>query len=587
MKSTFFTIQSFLISGFLLVGQTPSLMAADPEPVKAKAPSGVYGDIVIDENLKKMLDVPGVKEVYVECQKEKKALEKMPDCIWGKLSADKKKKVQEVYAKEIKPKVDAAARAPASGVKDSGTTELSLTARENNLGVDYASDPAVQALSKHYGEQLDKILKPENSDVAANKIVTVDHSKFSELYKTELGKTIINAFTSYCIDTSPTTCCRETDQQKDQECMRKTCEINEDTKKKDREANIKSLTGADLNTNSLVAKKWTKCITDVPKACYSGTNKTSESSRRACLIVDYVKAARKNILIVDEQKVFYDSIKADKNIQIADNMKIVDGEAASADAILQMTSTDVKDKLKDSTDAMVKESEACLGPDGKTITNIAQCKKFLSLNKDANEDAVTDFGLRQLAQEDTLEEELKSDKRVKDYLKEEGFAQEQIDKLTADEESLDKTRQEILDRYKAEKRAIIADMAKKVTDKTVGSEDGKIMQTQTDVSKLQAIKDQLKNRGEEIASLIKFNNIVSSYLAIDEGNGKQSRNTASLFAEAKGMEEKEKAQYEQKMNEAGLVDNKSSANLSVETLNQFFLEYKKADEAKAAKKNGQ
>jgi seryl-tRNA synthetase len=218
--------------------------------------------------------------------------------------------------------------------------------------------------------------------------------------------------------------------------------------------------------------------------------------------------------------------------------------------------------------------EACIDPNNGMIADINSCKKFLNTNKDANVAAVTEFGLRQLAQEDILREQLESgDDKVKAYLKEEGFAETQINELS-NKENIEKTKEQIIERYNAEKKAIIAEMASRIERKTV-SENGEVTNTVDDTNKLKAIQTQLSSRETDLASLVKFNNIVSSYLAIDEGEGKQSRNTASLFAESKTLQGEDAKIFKDNIKNAGLSDKKNSPNLNVDTINDTFLDYDK------------
>jgi hypothetical protein len=564
-----------LIIYCLILSLVSNSFAADPKPKeKDKNAQKVYGDVVVSEDLQKLLTVPGVQAIFDTCKT--KDLKKISECIWedARMTPEKKKQVQAIYAKEIESKtIDSKGRSIAS------TDKTNLTGRSKTVGVDYASDPAVAALSEYYGKKLDEIMAPTKADLTAGKIVTVDHTKFIELYKSELGKTIINAFTSYCLETDPKTCCVE-----DTKECKQTCKIDKEEKnRKDHKTeNLRSLSTANMDIKGNDSLKWNKCIKDVSEVCFKTDAVTtntdiSYSAERACVIVDYVKAARKNIMIVDDQAEFYkDYQKNNQGLTLlrGEDVKIVEGEAASADAILEMTSKDVAETLKASTAAQEKEMEACIDPVTKMIADINSCKKFLNTNKDDNVAAVTEFGLRQLAQEDTLKEQLDSgDDKVKAYLKEEGFAPEKINELS-NKENIEETKTQILARYKAEKKAIIAEMASRIDGKTV-SVDGKVTNSDDDKDKLQAIQTQLSSRGTDLANLVKFNNIVTSYLNIEDNEGKQSRNTASLFAESKTLQGEDAKIFKENIDKAKLTDKKNSSNLNIDTINDAFLDYDK------------
>jgi hypothetical protein len=563
-------------------------MAADSTPKENK----VSGGIVINDSLKKLMDIDGVEPIYKDC-KQRHAIETESqtkdtlDCLWKavKNNAQLKKKVQEVYAQELKGEKTSTedGRAPAS------TSSLTLTARKASIATDYESDPAVTALSEYYGKKLDTILNPEVALTAEerkkNTILSVDHRQFIDLYKSELGKTIINAFTSYCLDTEPDSCVCTSAEQKacaeDKEncrCEASSCVISnsESDRKKHREANLESLKVADLKNNSSDAIKWNMCIGSVSKSCRSDSPKDlDETNKRACLIMDYVKSARKNIMVADTQKAFYDDLNSTQSANIASNMKtITDLKITSSDTLLEMSSTDVKTATQKPLKSKITELEGCYK--NGVIVNAKACEKYLSVNKDENDTALAELGMRQIAQQSILEEELgSSDQKVRDYLKEEGFSKEEIETMTADKKNIVQVKDEILQRYANQKAAIIKEMADRIADKTSAT-DGKIESNESNLTKLEKIKKELESRSSDLQNLVYFNNVVSSYLEISDGKGNNSRNTASLFAEANSLEEDQAKLMKNKIKEADLKDQKGSANttnLEVETINDAFLDY--------------
>lgn len=575
----------FIISLLIMNSIT---MAADSAPKKNE----VSGGIVINDSLQKLMNIDGVEPIYKDCQ-QRYAVETDTQstdqltCLWDavKKNAQLKKKVQEVYAQELKGEKTSSeeGRAPASA------STLSLTARKASIATDYESDPAVAALSDYYGKKLDVILNPDVALTAEerkkNTILSVDHRQFIDLYKSELGKTIISAFTSYCLDTKPDSCTCSSAEQKvcaeDKEkcsCAQSSCVIAslESDRKKDREANLKSLKVADLKSNSSDAIKWNMCIGSVSKSCISNPPKElEETNKRACLIMDYVKSARKNIMVADTQKTFYDDLNSTQTANIAGNMKaITDLKKTSSDALLDMSSNDVKTAMEKPMKSKIKELEGCYKDD--VIVNAKACEKYLSVNKDENDTALAELGMRQIAQEGILEQELSSsDQKVRDYLKEEGFSKQEIESMTADKKSIEQVKKEILERYANQKSAIIKEMADRIADKTSAT-DGKIENNASNLSKLEKIKKEMQSRSSDLQNLVYFNNVVSSYLEISDGKGTNSRNTASLFAEANSLEKDQATLMKDQIEKAKLKDQKGSANttnLEVETINDAFLDY--------------
>ncbi len=579
-------MKTYLIITLLIMNAIT--MAEDSAPKK----NDVSGGIVINDSLQKLMDIEGVEAIYKDCQKryavesESQTSETF-NCLWKgvKANASLKKKVQEVYAQELKGEKTA----PVEGRAPASTSQLSLTGRKASIATDYESDPAVAALSEYYGKKLDVILNPDVALTAEEKkkntILSVDHRQFIDLYKSELGKTIISAFTSFCLDTKPESCACSVAEQKvcaeDKEkctCAASSCLISSDEteRKKDREANLKSLKIADLKSNSSDGIKWNMCIGSVSKSCIpEPSTELAETSKRACIIMDYVKSARKNIMVADTQKTFYDDISSVQTANIASNMKaITDLKKTSSDALLEMSSTDVKTAMDKPMKSKIKDLEGCY-KDG-VIVNAKACEKYLSVNKDENDQALAELGMRQIAQESILEDELaSSDQKVRDYLKEEGFSKQEIETMTADKKSIEQVKKEILDRYANQKAAIIKEMAERIASKTSAT-DGKIENTESNLTKLEKVKKEMESRSSDLQNLVYFNNVVSSYLEISDGKGNNSRNTASLFAEANSLEEDQAKLMKNQIKEASLKDQKGSANttnLEVQTINDAFLDY--------------
>lgn len=581
-------MRTYTLILFILINMmNPPLVAAEKNAPKVNE---VTSGIVINDSLKKLMDIDGVEPIYSACQKNFAAEsqnrpEKVIDCLWKGVKADAKlkKSVQDVYAQELKgEKNTSQGRTPAS------SSTVPLTARTTNVAIDYESDPAVSALSDFYSKKLDAILNPEvaltDEERKNNTILAVNHRQFIDLYKSELGKTIVSAFTSFCLDVDPATSsctpeqlqeCTEKDKTKC-DCMSFTISDSASERKKHREENIKSLKMADLKTDSGDSYKWKKCILSVTNSCKQNTTSLltqSETIKRSCLVMDYVNSARKNIIVADKQIEFYDDMAKNQTTHMAGNMKeITDLKKVSSDVVLEMTSTDVKTVLENPIKDKLKNLEGCYKDN--VIVNVAACKKYLNTNSEENEVALAELGMRQIAQEGILEEELGSDQKVRDYLKEEGYSADQIKTMTADKAGIAEVKDQILKRYANQKAAIIKEMAERIADKTAVAEG--TITPKGDISKLDKIKVELESRSTDLQNLVYFNNVVSSYLEIDNKGKATSRNTASLFAEANSLEKEQAKLIKDQIKSADLKDQKGAANttnLDVNTINSNFLNY--------------
>lgn len=577
----------FLLSFSAWSAEQKSAVYQGINEVKTQKEDGSQGTLQV------LLTIPAVKTQYENCLKEKVEINEIPQCIWaGKgnvpaLPDDVKKQVSEVYASEAKK---GQTRSPASA--DSGEKTSGLTNKSKNISVDYMSDPAVIELSKVFQKKLESALIGDEKTRDPKGVASVDHAKFIELYKTELGKTIVNSFTSYCMESNisfdvktKTNDCEDEDKNKVQ------CPIyllHSDKSKAVRD-NVSSLKGADLSAGPS-ANKWTGCIASVSRVCYTNTSKLTtldpaevdfdRSKMQACLIMDYVKSARKNLIAADEQKDFYDKLAKDNAGAVkmgVMNAKAVEiTEKNNMDAVTTMTSKEVENSYEKANKEVVqKEMDECIDNNGQ-VKNTDVCKKFIETDPEEKKKALAEFTLRQYALEENLKEKLKDDGEVKKYLKEEGYDDKKIAEIASNPQDLEKIRQEIKDRYSAERQAIIASMADKIKSKTTA---GQGVDASKDSGKLGNIRSEIANRPEDLKQLVHFSNVVSSYLEINNG-GKKTRNVASLYAEINStgkmanVDQNAAEEIKKNADKAGLKENKgkgdTKTDLSVETLNRIL-----------------
>lgn len=564
-----------LILSLLFV--TPAFGADEKKPEKQE----VIGNVAADSALGKLLSVPGVDAIYKQCDKDNASQkENVPDCIWKEVSKNEglKKQVQAKYQEIVttKPLASNGGRAPASDMKGA-KSEATLTARNVNIATDYNSDPGVNALSDFFGSKLAEVLHPEVTK--ENKVTTLaDHEKFIALYKTVLGKSLVNSLTAYCLNT---------DQKK---CIGTACVYDE----KKKQENVNGLKGASLTDDSLEGIKWKNCIASVSNICYNNPLKKDDdleitdddvkrSQNKACLVMDFVKSARKNIIVAEKQETFYS--KLEKSDYAVKGFNSATGEKADEDNLTELTSSDLekeyvgddgkKTTIKAENEKLAKGMENCLDDKGN-VKNEGECKKYINTNKDENDKSFVEFALSQNIEEERLVEKLKDEKNVAAYLKEEGYTDEQIKQMT-DKDNIENIRKDIQNRFKAEKEAIIAEMQSKIEKKTT-TKNGEVTSSG---SKLNTIKKQFEERTQELGQLIKFNNIVSSYLTVEDNgpskqnndqNKKVQRNTASLIAEINSMKGDDAKEFKEKLEKAELTKSKN-AKLNTEQINCAITKY--------------
>ncbi len=585
---------------FILLSLPYSAMSADGKP---SVYSGISESKKINKDgtqggaLQVMLTIPGVDVQYKACETAGVSIERMPDCLWNgdggsvqPLKDDLKKKVTETYAQQSSAKADGNSRSPASESAQAN----GLTTKSKNISIDYMSDPAVQELSKVFEKKLEQaLLGDDQAQKDTKTIAAVDHAKFIELYKTELGKSIVNSFTSYCMETSETTVKSNGPDCKDKNGP-KLCEyylISDDPGII--QTNVKSLKGANMASSTednpnAISERWSNCIASVSTVCYTPQSKLNlpssgikynESKQKACVIMDFVKTARQSLIMADEQKAFYDKLGKESGAQMA-LMKTRNVEATeknNPDTATTVTSKEIEDSYeKKNKDVVEKEMAECIDDQDK-IKNVEACKKFVETDPEEKKKALAEFALRQYALQENLDAKLKDDNEVKKYLKDEGYDSKKIDELTKNTADIEKIRNEIKDRFKNEREALIATMADKIKSKTTVGDGINVQNDQTNIAK---IKSEIAKRPDDLKQLVHFSNIVSSYLTIESG-GKISRNLASLYAEVNNSAKKigttDKDQSEsikKKAEEAGLKPKKDNlnggTNLDIDVLNKIL-----------------
>ncbi len=597
---------------FTLLLNLNSAMADETKSIDSKAV--IYNEVKQQKSdtggsavLEKLLKVQGVDAQYKACTAAGIGLDKISSCIWdgdgnnniNPLAADIRKKVQDMYTQE-----STQSRSPASGPsKSSGD----LTIKSKQLNVDYMNDPAVIELSKVFQKKLESALEGDEKDAKGKKYISVvDHAKFIELYKTELGKTIINAFTSYCMEadislkyeTQKPNCKDE----KDQPVSCPLFILAEQKNKADNIAkNIASLKASDFKSSSdktsdKSAGIWNSCISSVAQVCYTkeadfsqkskgtaSSNQIQTSITRACTITDYVKSARKNLIAAEEQVKFYNGMPQTASLVVENAKSVTITDKNSIDAVTTVTSKDVEDSYqKKNKETLEKEILDCT--ENGAIKSTDKCKRFISTDTKAKSEELAEFGIRQYAQGESIDKltdkTTKNKADVEKYLVNEGYDPKLAQTMTSDPAKLDELKDEIRERYKNERNAIIANMADKIKKSTT-TKDGTIDAT-ADKSKMDTIRAEISSRSADLKQLVHFNNVVSSYLEITTDNGKTKRNTASLFSELKngskdiqGTTTDQIDEIKKQSGSAGLKEAKSDGSdshtdLSVETLNKLL-----------------
>ena len=514
-----------------------------------------------ENSIKKILErVPAAKDQYNKCiKKYTDASENLSNCLWNgdndqiePLKKDDKDLIKNIFSKEatVKPIITPGSRTPANS-----TSGVDLTLKSKQLAIDSSTDPVIDKLKEVFQKKLNEALYGDDKDQNKSKN-RVDHKMFNDLYKTELGKTIVDAFTSYCLDVDFANYGFDLNQMPHESgntskfyfyLAKKTEQSANRAKNIDQLKN----SGLDPSNGSL----WSQCIVSLQNVCYAKENlalvKTvnnvdqpltlstiKDSQNRACIIIDYVKSARKNLTIVEQTDEMYKDL--DKNNK-KNNVGMMNATTTTTkknlDDIVAVTTKDIKDGYDKQTQSLVKDMEKCVDEQGNVV-DPKYCKKFINTNTEELNEKFAEYSFRQFAQEDTLNDKLGSSKQeVEKYLQEEGYTKEKAQEMVKDQATLDDLKSEIALRYKREREALIADMAQKIESKTTKKDN--IVDVNNDKGSLDSIKRDFASRPDDLKQLVFFNNVVSSFLSTcktDNSTGKcqansTSRNVASLNQE--------------------------------------------------------
>jgi hypothetical protein len=215
-------------------------------------------------------------------------------------------------------------------------------------------------------------------------------------------------------------------------------------------------------------------------------------------------------------------------------------------------------------------------------SNIQSCKEFLT--EDASEEykLAAEYALKLEAMMDKIEK--MEPVQLKKFLKEQGYADERIKEL---EKFTEELKTEVIERFRAEKEILIAQLWKEVKAKTISKKDD----DEKILSKIEKIAKEMEGRGEEFIQLTHYNNIISGYLTVSNRPGEKGkvRNVQSIFRElgdsAYGQEiegfddlggEKRLEEIKKELAQAGISESKDKREvegLSINALNKAVLNY--------------
>jgi len=576
------TMKKFLSFIFILNLVSFSALAVNPNdkvtPGEAPDLIGLKHDSENDR-LKELLAIPEVAQIHQTCVDGQAAGTMTDDldvCLWAGVEADPalKTKVTETF----------------NEAKDKTKTADNYESMQL-VEIDKEKDPALEKMQLYFQKKLEKTLFGfgENKKQANY----VDHKLFNDLYRSQVGKNIILALTSYCIEADSD--------------LKISTTVS--ARKAERNTNMNKLKApATTDGDNVAFLSWNRCMMAMEPICHQKRfyiNKdgqsvsidspdqppvdpntgqtftlydfsapapanpppttppaqTSEqySSQRACEVVKYMKGARQNLAALDKIEEGYDKQnKKGKNVEMQSNVTHFDAnkKGNSVDDLTTVSSNEVKEEFKyqegkaEEIAAMKECMDVQKDPTTGNVVSVllknkAACEKYLAKDHTESDKLEAEVRLRAESMNAKVQElKTNPDKEsaVTKYLKDQGYSEDEIAAKfdLSNQDTVDGLVEEITRNINIEKDAIIASLKDKI-DKKKSEEKNKLLEgvsegdvtasTNADVEKLKKIHEELTSDTENYTKLIHYNNIVSSYLTVTDSEGTEGTNASSFHAE--------------------------------------------------------
>jgi len=511
-----------------------------------------------DDLIKLFLEYPAVKPIYQACLKKQTAKNlktSLAECVWNDVDDQTKKELKNaISSAEYKknpnrnPANENATSSKENQKEQSNENDkasLSKDQSRNFEGVDlgtvtpYKGDKALLKVEEFLVKRLENSLI--GVDPKATKIV--DHQKFHALYQSQVGKNILHALSGYCAESKMF-------ENPDIGFIASTFLIEESKVEANRKTNISLLTNFDEKGENEVYNVWQSCVRNIKNICYreKGLNgvdysdpkilvENSYSHNRACLVTHYIREHRQNLIITESiQAKMNEFTKSKSNLSFATDVKYYDyGNGEKEEDLNQLTtlsSREFYDAYKGKAQEVSEEfDKKCMEE-----KNQEECKKYLLVGKD-KEDKIkelAEFELKRKVMDEKIKS-IRSPAEIKQYLKEEGYENDEIDLMIGDSTDELVIRDAIERHYEKEKNSLIAAVNQQLERSSSQNDEISFEANNTNVSDMDVlarISKELKSNGVRYQEMMHFSNIISSFLSITiEGETDSNRNTAALFRE--------------------------------------------------------
>lgn len=521
--------------------------AGAPRDFKAQ-----YGVVQTQGDGDRLLKIPEVQNFFQECKTEFEQTRKdVSDCLWDKVKADDavNQKVQEEMAKMNKTydkkDLDYEGRTLSNIRINSVGTDPSKRAKDSEKSPQ-------QKLEEFLFKKFTEALYEKKGD---KKTMVMNHRLFEELYKSQLGKNLIAAISSYALESENVAgvCLHAGTDQGELDRVRR---LN--LAKLEQKVDPVSDPGASNNNNNnnqggqvpAAYNDWSLCARQIEMLCtttaiYAPVKATDpqnttrfdgriqSSQKKSCIVYRYMKDTRRALLDMEKVDEGWKKLKDDRYADAGNfGDRLFDENKTNEMMNLSSQELIVDSGYEDAVKKREEELEKCKEDyDG----NKEICDKYLLGSKEDKDKIMAEARLRLEAQNKKINDDFlnadadQGNQKLKKYLEEEGRTEEQVAAiLSQTQDKIDKLREDIKRQHRLETEAIKNALKEKLDGITIDQDPARSAERN---GTMERIKDEFEKRPDQMKQLIFFNNVVSGFIQVRDSSGKTTANTAALNAE--------------------------------------------------------
>ena len=534
------------------------------------------------DQLAKLLEIPEVRAVYDQCNELKSTgveLE-LSECLWNG-----KQDIVGIGSNDtVRDKIT-------SKLSEIDQEDQKKYESVNVIPLSKKTSEAQKKLEEFYYKRLNQQIFGESSNGKASdgSYKIIDHSRFNTIYQNQLTKNVLTAISSFCIEaeikgSGPNLFPLISKDKKKRDERRK---------KNIKELSTTQLTLNEGETNEAVvagvnyqSNNWQNCFMHAQYVCHGGkknwTNpKTDQveqitakqamgvdscskkktecktliadydyTKTRACELTNYLKTAKQNLKATKAISEGFKELGKGGGTRVVatgenfnPNQNLISSNTGlNIDEITSVSSNELVNEsgFSEGVNNDLADLEKCVVKDAATGEFVIvpgaeeECKKYLNTDREQVEELKAEYALRLRGLTDKAKEiDLSSEdtKGVEGFLKDQGYTDDSISETIEANTDIKALKAQIIARYENEKLELIKSMNKRIEDRA-SSNAGTIDITpgSSDIEKLGRIHEELSSKTEQYAQLIHFNNVVSGFLEIGEGEDARM-NTASIQRE--------------------------------------------------------